>query len=58
MGNSQGAEHASQPVDFEVVVAHFNEDLSWLTPVASAATIYAKGAFFKTSLARRDELNC
>lgn len=37
----------------EVVVAHFNEDLSWLMPVAPVATIYIKGIKFKTLVGKR-----
>jgi hypothetical protein len=29
--------------DFEIVVAHYSEDLDWLLPVANDATIYGKG---------------
>jgi hypothetical protein len=29
--------------DFEVVVAHYNENLSWLTPLASETIVYTKG---------------
>jgi hypothetical protein len=29
--------------DFEIVVAHYNEDLSWLHPLAEKATVYCKG---------------
>ena len=28
----------------EIVIAHYNEDLSWLVPSASEATIYSKGS--------------
>jgi hypothetical protein len=28
---------------FEVVVAHFDEDLSWLKPLAEETTVYTKG---------------
>ena len=28
---------------FEVVVAHFDEDLSWLEPLADETTVYTKG---------------
>jgi hypothetical protein len=38
----------SDPIDsvvpqFEVVVAHFDEDLSWLDPLAEETTVYTKG---------------
>jgi hypothetical protein len=29
---------------FEVVVAHCDEDLSWLKPLAEETTVYTKGA--------------
>lgn len=28
---------------FEVVVAHYDEDLSWLRPLAEETTVYTKG---------------
>jgi hypothetical protein len=28
---------------FEVVVAHYDEDLSWLQPLAEETTVYTKG---------------
>lgn len=31
--------------DFEIVVAHYNEDLSWLQPFNTEATVYFKGMF-------------
>ncbi|KAI9700954.1 MAG: hypothetical protein M1820_006599 [Bogoriella megaspora] len=42
-------ESADEPVqatkgnEFEIVVAHFNEDLSWLQPFTQNASIYSKG---------------
>ena len=31
------------PLQLEVVVAHYNEDLDWLEPLAPEAFIYTKG---------------
>ena len=31
------------PLQLEVVVAHYNEDLDWLAPLAREAFIYTKG---------------
>ena len=31
------------PVDFEIVVAHYNEDLTWLEPVIEHCKVYSKG---------------
>ncbi len=39
-----------QTNEFEVVVAHFNEDLSWLIPIASATTLYVKGKSYEGCL--------
>ena len=43
--HSEAAVQASeaQGHQLEVVVAYYNEDLTWLMPVASEATIYFKG---------------
>jgi Protein of unknown function (DUF3431) len=30
-------------LEFELVIAHFNEDLTWLSPYSSHSTIYSKG---------------
>jgi hypothetical protein len=30
--------------EFEIVVAHYDENLSWLTPLASETIVYTKGA--------------
>jgi hypothetical protein len=41
-GNDQAVE---PPANLDIVVAHYNEDLSWLKPVADLATIYSKGDY-------------
>ena len=37
---------------FEVVVAHFDEDLSWLEPLAEEATVYTKGVLAQHQVLR------
>jgi hypothetical protein len=38
---------------FEVVVAHYDEDLSWLKPLAEDTTVYTKGILCLRHILRR-----
>jgi Protein of unknown function (DUF3431) len=45
VGERTSSDYTSSPLDptFEIVAAHYREDLSWLKPVASIVTVYSKG---------------
>lgn len=52
-GSDTGLPAIKRNNNLEIVVAHYNEDLSWLKPAATETTIYTKGtllgACFKKS---------